>query len=299
METVSLAMHGWQVFHPAGWDVISNKGTWNEGQVLLAEGRHGRLALTWQRRARTPDIDRTLASINKRFNKEAGKHQSFTLASSDDLGEKGVFARWVGPMGDFHAAIIHHVSNAMTFILRELEPGDGLALKRVSLTCESFADDATCPWHIHNLDFTLPPWWRLEGLQNIVGLVRGVWVLQPGGVGRTAAVLSMRRFAMGDRLLQGDGLETWLMSRTNPKDVLEFHETKADGTVQIDCAAQLPGWYNWLRGNRQPRRYYAWREPEMDRILVQEWRGRENPLECLRPTTEANTGRSPKQQPSP
>jgi hypothetical protein len=278
----TLALHGWQTEVPEDWDVVVNRGSWREGYVVLAHGRHGTCNLTWERRSRTPNLDKTLMGLDRRMRKESKNRNPLQMAHHDGLAGHGRWGCWVGPLGDLYGGIVHREDQGITFILRDVEPSDGHDLRRVALGCNAGKDGDPSRWTLHGIDVTLPPWWRLEGLQNLVGMVRGVWFRYPDGGTRSDGVCSIRRFAMAERLLNGDSVEQFLVDRMNPKDNLAERFTDGDGTTKVTVETPLPGWFNWLRGQRGPRIFWAWRDREWDRLTVQEWRGRRNPLECLR-----------------
>ncbi|TVR15981.1 MAG: hypothetical protein EA401_02070 [Planctomycetota bacterium] len=281
-DWTTLSLHGWRTQHPAHWDLVVNRGMWSEGFIVLADGRHGKVNITWQRLKRTPDLDKTLRRLDNRIAKDAGRGR-FTLANIDDIPGRGKFMRWVGSDGDVFGAIVRATDAPMIFVLRDVEPSDGRTLKRIALACTGDLDDAPTRWIMHGIDIDLPPYWRLEGLQNLVGMTRGVWMHYPDGGQKASDVLTLRRYAMASHLLDGTSLEEWLVDHLNPKDfMLERRTDRTTGITTVDCEVQAKGWIRRLRGERDPRIYHAWLEPEMDRLMVQEWRGQGTPLPCLR-----------------
>ncbi|TVR49272.1 MAG: hypothetical protein EA402_00130 [Planctomycetota bacterium] len=274
-------MHGWSCEHPAHWDVVVNKGQWSEGFIVLADGRHGKINLTWQRLRRTPDLDKTLRRLDQRISRDAGRGR-FTLTTIDDIPQRGKYMRWVGRDGDVFGAILRAVEAPVIFVLRDVEPSDGLALKRMALSCQAQDDALPTRWTLHGIDVELPPWWRLEGLQNLVGLTRAVWMHYPDGGHKAADVLTLRRFAMASHLLKEQSMAEWLMGHLNPRDHIAEREVSEDGITKVVTEVTPNSWIRRLRGEKDPRIFHAWHEPELDRLVVQEWRGRGNPLPCLR-----------------
>ena len=276
-----LSLHGWQTEHPAHWDVVVNRGLWDDGYLVLADGRHARVNLTWERLKRTPDLDKTLRRLDQRISKDAGRGR-YTLTSVEDILDRGKYMRWVGPDGDVYGAIIRAVSAPVIFVLRDLEPSDGLHIKRMALACDAYANDQATTWNLHGINVELPPHWRLEGLQNLVGLTRAVWMNYPAGDRRAADVLTIRRFAMGSHILASVSPEEWLVSHINKGDKIVERQTASDGITVIKTEITPKGWIRRLRGERDSRIFHVWREDPLDRLVVQEWRGRGNPLPCLR-----------------
>jgi hypothetical protein len=276
-----LALHGWRTEHPADWDMVVNRGTWNEGYLVLADGRHARINITWERLKRTPDLDRTLRRLDSRIRKDAGKGR-YTLSSIEDLLDRGKFMRWVGPDGDVHGAIVRAQSAAVVFVIRDLAPSDGLNVKRLALACDAYADNLETDWKLYHIDVTLPPWWRLEGLQNLVGLTRAVWMNYPGGDRGATDVLTIRRFAMAKHILSDHSLEEWLCSHMNSHDTITERSTDDSGITRAETRIKPKSWIRRFRGERDKRVFYAWREEEMDRLFVQEWKGTGEALPCLR-----------------
>ena len=86
----------------------------------------------------------------------------YTLSGVEDLLDRGKFMRWVGPDGDVHGAIVRAESAAMVFVIRDLALSDGLNVKRLALACDAYRDDIETDWNLHDINVTLPPWWRLE-----------------------------------------------------------------------------------------------------------------------------------------
>lgn len=277
----TLALHGWHTEHPADWDVVVNRGLWEDGFIVLADGRHGRVNLTWQRLKRTPDLDKTLRRLDQRISKDAGRGR-YALTNIEDIPGRGKFMRWVGRDGDVYGAIVRAVSAPVIFVLRDVEPSDGLAVKRMALACDALPDQEPTTWNLHGINVQLPPWWRLEGLQNLVGMTRAVWMHYPAGDRRAADVLTIRRFAMASHLLKDLSMEEWLVQHLNPRDRVVERLTLPDGVTKVHSEVTPKGWIRRLRGERDPRIFYAWQEEEWDRLVVQEWRGRGNPLPCLR-----------------
>ena len=122
----------------------------------------------------------------------------------------------------------------------------------------------------------------MEGMQNLVGLTRGVWMHYPKGDRRAADVLTIRRFAMGTLVLGDHSVEEWLCSHMNSKDKIVERQTDQAGITRVQIDVKPKGWIRRFRGERDKRIFYAWREEELDRLIVQEWKGRGIPLPCLR-----------------
>ena len=104
----------------------------------------------------------------------------------------------------------------------------------------------------------------------------------PSGDRRATDVLTIRRFAMGEHILENRSVEEWLCSHMNAHDKITERSTDETGITLVKTEIKPKSWIRRFKGERDSRVFYAWREEEMDRLLVQEWKGQGEALPCLR-----------------
>lgn len=276
-EMTTFAEHGWSCEVPATWDVNVNRGHWERGVVAFFEDVEPRLNLTWERRQRGLDLEKTVRGLDRRVRRDqSGKEIS--LQNRVELPRAdGVLLGWSSRDGDVHGAVVSAANAPVTFILRQLTPGAETIIRRIAQSCTAVGDDEPSRWCLYGLDLVLPSHWRLEGIQHLVGLVRAVWMRYPEGRVKVDQVLLVRRYACAGHLLAGQDLLAWLQERIDRRDVLLAAE-REDGRVHLTLHA--PGRTLWqrLRRQHQIRHLHAWVEEETERLLIWEWKGFEDPL---------------------
>jgi hypothetical protein len=275
-----LAMHGLRCRLPDDWEPVGTYGTSRKGYVLVAEGREARLSVSWERDAITPDLERSLSAVGKRLRREHGCGE---VAAREAVGRDGLMGHWDSPAGEFHAAVRHFPEAKLTLIARQLAPGPAAPVRQAVSEAEGWAEHQSAPWQLYGLDLMLPPWWRLEGIQQLAGLVRGVWFHHPDGKLRVDQVLVVRRFACASRLIAGTTFAAWIKAGLQARERVEA-ENEADGVLHLGTLRPGKTWWRRLRGQEERRDFHAWIEDPADRMVLQEWSGEGRPLPCLRRT---------------
>jgi hypothetical protein len=276
----AVAIHGLRCPLPASWDVVGTYGSWRKGHLLVAEDRQPRLALSWVRGAAAPDLERSLLAAGRRL---ARHHIGGVLVGREALGDHGLLGHWDGEQGAFHAAVRHLPAAGATLIARQLAPGAAAPLRAVVAGAEAGAVDQPAPWQLYGVAVRLPAWWRLEGVQQLAGLTRAVWFRHPGGAAAPDQVLVVRRLACAARVLAGRTLAAWVRDGLagNERAVAE---DERDGVAHVRAERPAASWLRRLRGRVDRREFHAWIEAGSDRLLLQEWKGADQPLPCLRDT---------------
>jgi len=278
----SLALHGFALALPPDWEVVSNRGDWSAGNVVLVERHVPQLSLSWQRQQREPDFGRTLAKLERRVHREQQ-----ALPEGRTALRHGQLSRYRAQAGDYHAAVIRpDPEQPLTLILRQLSPGSEAQLRTLIDSCMVFDEgrDAVIPWRLHDMRADLPSGWRLEAVQDLVGVTRMMWVhYVPGRRRRSDQLLVLRRLACAERQLEGLDPQSWLHRRID-----HHRERLLEPGYQDDLFTSwvdAPGdnlWRRW-RGIRERRHVAIWTETAEDRLLVQEWKGAgDHPLPPLR-----------------
>ncbi|MBA3686562.1 MAG: hypothetical protein H0W72_15170 [Planctomycetes bacterium] len=266
---------------PASWDLVGTYGHWRAGQLLLASERQPRMSITWQRRGTAPDLRRTLRAAGRRLAREQGCSQS---TGEQQLAGDGLIACHPSPQGEVHIGI-RALSGGTAVVWRQLRPGPAAELESIASACSAVGDADPARWAFHGLDVALPAWWRLEGIVHVAGLVRAVWFHRRGGRGRVDQALVMRRLACAARITNGHGVAGWLRAQLGRDETLtiERDDTATGGTLM--ACARGPGatWWRRLRRLHEDRHIVAWIDEADDRLTVQEWQGRGDPMGCLRP----------------
>lgn len=273
-----LAIHGIVSRIPGEWDVAINRGNRQAGYVVLVHRRHPLLNLTWDRRPRRPDIDKTLRSIARRLAKQAEARLDHTEA----LPGEGMLARFIAPKGAIHVAIFRpDAEEPGTMILRQLSPGTADSLRAVVAETRICRADEVTPWRLHEIAVDLPPTWRLQGIQQYPGLVRAVWFRVTSKPHRHDQVLVLRRFACAGRMLGEADVASWVAKRLARGERIEEHRILPGPLWSARCSAPGGNWYKRIRRIRDRRLLHAWIEDDRDRLLLQEWKGVGEPLPPL------------------
>jgi hypothetical protein len=269
-----VALHGWSLVLPPRWELVRTAGSWNRGHVVLADERGPLLNLSWERRSRTVDPQRTAAALAKRIRAIEGR--PVALEAHGGVAAGDTCWSWQGPDGRRQALL--RTAPGLALVLRQtLAAGD---LRQLARGLTLAPEAGPVPWAAHGLEVSLPAGWRLEGLAHLVGLALGVWFLRAGA--GTQAVLTMRRVACASRILAGQELGPWLRSQLGRRDEVLAEHMAADGTALLILQHRRSRWA--LLGRRpRPRHVHAWVETDSDRLVVQEWTGEGSPLPCLRP----------------
>jgi hypothetical protein len=273
-----VALHGIVVPLAPGYEVVGTYGGWRRGHLLVAEGRQARLSISWARHAAAPDLGRTLRAAGQRAapGQVAGRQ-----VAEEVLDAHARLGSWDGPQGAFHAAVRHLPAAGLTLVARQLSSAGSQEMRALIAAVRGVGPGQAAPWRIYGLDLELPPFWRLEGLQQLAGLVRGVWFRYPGRALRPDQLLVMRRLACASRLLGSASLGDWVRSGLGRSEEVTGG-SDAGGVVHLATTLPAGSWWRRLRGRRERRELYAWTVPAGDRLVVQEWKGAADPLPCLR-----------------
>ena len=263
-----IAVHGIRVEPGPGLELAGTAGTWTRGRLVLAAGREPALALSWERRAITPDHERTRRRLAASLG-QGGRIDDIAFEARSDGGL--LIARGAG--GRRHAAWRHLAASGAVLVARQLRPGDRAEAVTLLDQASAVADHAPTAWSLYGLRLDLPAWWRLQAVEVAPGLARGVWMLRPPRHLRTQAVIVMRRFALADRLLAGGTLAQWLRSRLEREETVLAEDQLGDG---VRLRTRRPGWSWWRRwrGQSRDRVLHAWFDAD-GRILVHEAAGAE------------------------
>jgi hypothetical protein len=273
-----VAIHGIVVPLPAGYEVVGTYGGWRRGHLLIAEGRQARLSVSWARHAAAPDLSRTLRTAG---NRPDPGHVAGQQVAEEVIDQRARLGSWDGAQGAFHAAVRHFPEAGITVVARQLAPGASQEMRILISAVRAIAPGQPAPWRIYGLDLELPPYWRLEGLQQLAGLVRAVWFRYPGQALRPDQLLVMRRLACASRLLAGSPLGDWVRSGLSQREQVTASSENAS-VVHLSTTLPSANWWRRLRGRPDRRELYAWRVADLDRLVVQEWKGAADPLPCLR-----------------
>jgi len=287
---VIVAWQGLRFYLPEAYEVAGTYGAWSDGHLLVACDRQPRLSVTWKRERLRPVLERTLASAVKRLLKD---HPDAQLIGDEAAGADGLVRRYSAPNGGYAVAVRYFPEAGVTVVWRQLTSGSSTAFGDGVRACEAFANDAAAPWAIHGLSCILPAWWRCEGVQALAGLTRGVWMHYPNEQVKADRVLVMRRLACASRVLNGRSLAEWLRGSLQRQEIALDATARSDGVSELRCSR--PGATLWrrLRGLREERHLTAWLDADADRLTIQEWTGRGEPLPCLRQPTAAQGGALP------
>jgi hypothetical protein len=260
-----LAIHGIECHIPGEWDVAINRGNWKHGYVVLVHRRRPLLNITWDRRPRTPDFKRTLRSLSKRM--ERGDQAK--LEGTETVGDGGLLCRYASPQGRFHAAAFRpDPEQPVTMIVRQLGPGTADDLRQLIAATRICGADEPTPWRLHGLAVELPPAWRLQGIQQFPGLVRGVWFRTTVKAHRHDQVLVLRRFACAGRMLGEQDIASWISDRLTARERLVEQSLLPGPVWRGVCSAPGSNWYKRLRRIRDQRLLHCWIEADNDRLLV-------------------------------
>jgi hypothetical protein len=227
--------------------------------------------LAWERRGVTPDGARTARSLAARLGRDIGAG----AMQHDPLADGGMIAVR-GPRGTGHAAWRHLPRAGAVLTVRQTAPGPAGPVRAAILAAAAVADADPARWRIHGLAVDLPPWWRLEGLESVAGLARGVWLRRQPGRLRAEAALVVRRWALAGRLLAGRPLPAWLRSVLDAGEAVTAEEERG-GIVHAATRRAGPDWWSRIRGRRRERLLWAWTEAP-DRLVVHEWAGAGDPV---------------------
>lgn len=270
-----LGIHGIECRIPGEWDVAINRGDRRSGYVVLVYRRRPLLNITWDRRPRRPDIQKTLRGIVKRMKKQGDAR----LEKTEALAGNGLLARFTGPEGSFHVAIFQpDAEQATTMIMRQLSPGTDAELRSQVAGVTVHDASGLFPWRLHEIAVDLPPAWLLQGIQQYPGLVRAVWFRATGKAHRHDQVLVLRRFACAGRMLGDLDVRTWIQQRLAKHERMESTELLPGPVLYADCSTPASNWYKRIRRIRDRRLLHAWIEDDHDRLLIQEWKGVGTPL---------------------
>lgn len=279
---------------PPTWEVVGSYGGWKRGQILVAEDRQPRLAITWNRHQARPDLDRTLVKVARKHLREANAR---SIAPVQAWGPDAGAVALVGGTSEIILASRWYSESRTTLIWRQLSPGAKGLLRRITDATTVCSDGEPVPWRIHGLDLTLPPEWRSEGLQVLAGMVRAVWFRyrNPRSVDH---VLVMRRYACATLILEGKPVLDWLRKQADEKETVTV---LADGADHAGLTCEGPGKTLWrrLRGHREQRVLHAWLDPDADRLTVQETCGTGVTPMCLRQQGPSPRCGTPQNQEAP
>lgn len=275
-----LALHGFSLRVPADWDLAVNAGEWRRGVLVLAADREARLSLSWERSRRKPDWDRSITTLATR----AGREHQARVVQVEPRADGGRFVKLRADDGDRHAVLFQpDPQQGLLVVLRQLAPGGSDVLRELASATRAHPTDAPLPWSLHGLRCTLPPTWRLVGVHNLLGLQRAVWFRTLREGRRPDALLVLRRYACASQQLGEGSIGAWLRSRLGPGETIV---TDNENDLGYQGISDGPGstWWRRFRKIRERRHLYAWREPELDRLILQEFKGAAPELPCLRQT---------------
>jgi len=289
MPQGSLALHGFELLPPTGWEVAGVSGHAGDGWLLLARQRTPVVRVAWRRRALAADAQRTLTNLGKDLQR---RHGCGALAVRSQPHPDALAGTWDGTDGAWHAAV--RASQGVTLTAVALVPAVPVA--DLMGTAQIHGADEAWPWRLHGLDVLLPPWWRLTGVQHFAGLVRALWQHQNPAQRRPDAVLVLRRLACASRVLAGTtrriqpvsagwdsspSLKDWLTTGVDRRDTITRITTREDGVVHLVLTRPPAAWWWRWRGHQDQREVWGWIDEAADRLTVQEWRGSGEPLPCL------------------
>ncbi|MBA3847983.1 MAG: hypothetical protein H0X45_15245 [Planctomycetes bacterium] len=270
----AIALHGFAHPLPAGWELAANWGNWRAGRLVLADELRAHVQLSWARSSRTPDLAATLARAGKKL---ARAHPGAGMWDHRFESDRG-FACWRAHDGDRHVAV-RRFACGVSLVWQQVHPGSERDLEKLVDATTAVANDQPAPWRLHGLDLELPPWWRLEGVQHVAGLVRALWCRYPDDRVRPDQLLVVRRIACAHVVLGERTLDAWLRAHLRRSEVAT---SGRDGDVaMVEATAPGPTWWRRLRRQHDRRRLHAWIEDDADRLVIQEWKGSTGPLPCL------------------
>jgi len=280
---VTVAWQGITLRLPADTDVAATYGNWRSGHLILARDRAALLRVSWERRREVAELEPTLAQAAKRVRRETG---CSALPGIEDAGADGGVIRCQGRTAELAVGARRFADATTTVVWRQLMPAPVNALVAMVRAANAVGDDGPTTWQIHGLTCSLPPWWRVEGVQALAGLARGVWFRYPNGRRGADQVLVVRRMACAGRVIGERTLEGWLRTTLHADETATV-VSSGDDQVELACARPARSWWRRWRGQFDRRIFTAWRETESDRVTVQEWAGSGEPPECLRHATRA------------
>lgn len=284
--TDGLALHGIGCPLPAGWEAVGSAGGWRRGQVLVAASDGPPLlAIGWERAAATAEPPRLLAALERRMRSELGCGERRACSAISG----GLLARWAAPPGELCGGVrcVRPASAAdagpgVALVVRALAPAGVAAAHAALAGAWARAADQPTPLRIYGLDLELPPWWRLEGMQQLAGLVRALFLHHPQGrLDRIAGALVLRRFACAGRVLAGRTPAEWIAEQLGRRETV-LSSAVVDGVTAVGTRRPAPGWWRRLAGASEGRSFHAWLEAGGDRLVLQEWYGTGTPVMCLR-----------------
>lgn len=277
---VLVALHGWTLSLPEGWELAGTTGHERRGWLLLARDRQPVVRMAWRQHAVRPDLERSLDRAGAEVCRRGGCRRLTVRRAPDDQQRWG---EWDGPAGTWHAAVRTFPGTGLTLAATALMPG--LPVGGLVATARALPGDAAWRWCAYGLDVHLPAWWRLVGIQTYAGLTRAVWGRRPSGGARTDQMLVLRRIACASRLLAGGDPGAWLLAGLDGRERMREQDAAA-GVWRMTTARPAANWWRRWRGGSDVRVLHAWIEEDADRLLVQEWRGDGDPLPCLRQALE-------------
>ncbi len=266
-----IAMHGVTWPLPEAFSVALTAGTWARGRVVVTDQVSAPLVLGWERRGVSPEPARTSRALAARLGRDLGAG----AMRVDGMGD-GALVAVHGKAGTGHGAWRHLPDAGAVLTVRQSGPGTPEMVRAAISAASAVADGGAAAWRIHGLRADLPAWWRLQGVESVPGLARGVWLLRRPGRLRTEAALVVRRWALAGRLLAGRPVAAWLRSVLDPGETV-LTEEDLGGIVRLATRRAGPDWWSRLRGRRRERILWAWTEAP-DRLVVQEWAGSGEPV---------------------
>jgi hypothetical protein len=269
--TEPIAMHGVAWSLPGRYGVALTAGTWARGRIVVTDRETAPLVLGWERRGVTPEPGRTSRALAARLGRDLGAG-----AMRIDGMDGGALVAVQGRTGTGHGAWRHLPGAGAVLTVRQTGPGGPEPVLQAVAAASAVADGEAASWRIHGLRADLPPWWRLQGVECVAGLARGVWLLRRPGRLRTEAALVVRRWGLAGRMLAGRPVAEWLRSVLDPGEAV-LTEEERDGVVRLATRRAGPDWWSRLRGRRRERILWAWLEAP-DRLVVQEWAGSGEPV---------------------
>ncbi len=281
-----VALHGIGCPLPAGWEAVGTAGGWRRGQALIAAADGPPLlAVGWARETAMVEAPRVLEALERRMRRELGCGER--RACSAITG--GLLARWSAPAGELCGGVRwlpdsdgRPAGAGVTLVVRALAPAGVAATHAAVAGAWARRDGQATPLRIYGLDLELPPWWRLEGVQQLAGLVRALFLHHPQGrLDRIAGALVVRRYACAERVLAGRTPAAWITDQLGRRESV-VGSGVSDGVTAVRTRRPAHGWLRRLTGGSEGRSFHTWLETGGERLVLQEWYGTGTPVMCLR-----------------
>lgn len=266
-----FAAHGFSIDIPSEWHPGIFRGDWETGHLVWVDPAGPRLNLSWRRGVKGFDFRRTVRSLEKAIRLDKPGINLEDRHEEEWSGPTGIFYSWMRGPEAAYAAILTP-GDDLIIILRQMGPADPVRLRCVARSVKVAGPTDPIAWDFFGLRCSLPRGWILEGVTPLPGLVRGVWMHQSGRRKAEDQALVLRRYAMAQRIMEGADLTTWLKNNLAKADRIETAPDSRPDLPHLISTTPLNFLARMIRRKPQPVHWYAWLEPDEDRIVVQEWR---------------------------